>query len=155
MPGSAAFYGSLHGDPVGTSRELWRTVFGPIGHYRAVADAPGRERLVQDLARAIQGGAFHACVLLNLVAKLAKRHPEVGPSLNRAVAVMRGWKARGVMRGLMEIPSGKTLFTAWTEWRHLAPLWAAVAGPKIRAGGPGADRQRLMGMTRPRPWSGA
>jgi hypothetical protein len=29
------------------------------------------------------------------------------------------------------------------------------AGPKIRAGGPGADRQRLMGMTRPRPWSGA
>ena len=110
MPGSAAFYGSLHGDPVGTSRELWRTVFGPIGHYRAVADAPGRERLVQDLARAIQGGAFHACVLLNLVAKLAKRHPEVGPSLNRAVAVMRGWKARGGHAGTHGDPVGKDAF---------------------------------------------
>jgi hypothetical protein len=121
MPGSAAFYGSFYGDPHGTSRELWRTVFDPAGHFRAVADAPGRDRLVQDFARAIQGGAFFAGVLLLLVARLAQRHPEVGASLNRAVSVMQGWSARGVMK----VPSDKTLFSAWTEWRHLAPLWAA------------------------------
>jgi hypothetical protein len=133
MPGSAAFYGSFYGDPYGTSRELWRTVFDPAGHFRAVADAPGRDRLVQDFARAIQGGAFFAGVLLLLVAKLAQRHPEVEPSLNRAVSVMRGWSDRG----LMEVPSDRTLFAAWTNWRRLAPLWAAFGGEFQQARAPG------------------
>jgi hypothetical protein len=133
MPGSAAFYAVLYGDPAGTSRELWRTVFDPIGHFRTIADAPGRDRVVQDLARAIESGAFLAGVLLMLVAKLAQRHPEVGASLNRAVTVMRGWSARG----LMKVPSDRTLFFAWERWRHLAPLWVAVTGEVQQARSPG------------------
>jgi len=75
MPASAAFYRTFFADPSGVSMELWRRVFDPSGHFRAVADAPGRDQLIQDFAAAIRSGAFLAGVQLTLVAKLAQQHP--------------------------------------------------------------------------------
>jgi hypothetical protein len=124
MPGAATFYTSFFGEPEDTSRALYQTVFEPAGHLRSVAEAPGSQQLLLDYTKAVQGGAFYAGTMLLLVAMLAQRHPEVPASINRAIAIMEGWSARGLMR----LPSDRTLLSAWKNWRHLAPLWAADAG---------------------------
>jgi hypothetical protein len=124
MPGSAAFYTAFFAQPRAASQSLYEGIFEPSGHFRMVAEAPGSQQLLQDFTKATQGGAFIAGVLLAIVAMLAHRHPEVPASLNRAIAVLEGWSARGTMR----LPSDRTLLSAWKSWRHLAPLWAACTG---------------------------
>jgi hypothetical protein len=124
MPGSAAFYTSFFAQPDTTYRLLDETVFDPIGHFRTVAEAPSSEQLLIDFTKAVQGGAFYAGIMLALVTMLKLRHPEIPASLNRAIAILESLKARG----LMSLPSDRTLLTAWKNWRHMAPLWAALTG---------------------------
>jgi hypothetical protein len=133
MPGAPTFYRSYFVDPDRSTRELAHRVFGPAGHFLAVADAPGRERVVMELERAISRGAYLAGALLTLVATIARHHPEMTASLNRAIAVMEAWPGRGVR----ELPSDRTLWKIWTRWRHLAPLWAAYAAELLDAGNAG------------------
>jgi hypothetical protein len=122
MPGSERYYGSFLSRPLETRRLLFRTVFQPAGDYRAVADAPGINHLLQQYRIAVQGGGTFAGALLMIVAALAKNHPDTPASLSRALAVMEGWSTRG----LMNVPTERTLKEAWKKWRHLAPLWAAT-----------------------------
>ena len=124
MPGSAAFYTSFFTQSREATQSVFQNVFEPSGHFRTVAEAPGSQQLVLDYGKALQGGAFYAGLLLIIVAMLAQRHPELPPSLRRAIAVLEGWSARG----LMQLPSDRTLISAWKNWRHVAPLWAAYAG---------------------------
>ncbi len=130
MPGAPTFYRSYFTDPARSARELAHNVFVPAGHFRAVADAPGRDRVIMELERAINGGAYLAGVQLALIATIAEHHPEMSASLNRAIAVMQAWPARGVRK----LPSDRTLVDVWTRWRHLAPLWAAYAAELLSAG---------------------
>jgi hypothetical protein len=130
MPGAPTFYRSYFTDPARSARELAQRVFVPVGHFRAVADAPGRDRVLEELQRAINRGAYLAGVQLTLVATIAEHHPEMSASLNRAIAVMQAWPARGVRK----LPSDRTLVDVWTRWRHLAPLWAAYAAELLSAG---------------------
>ena len=58
MPGAPAFYRSYFADPARSARALMHDVFVPVGHFRAVADAPELDRLVKDLEFAISRGAF-------------------------------------------------------------------------------------------------
>ncbi len=121
MPGCAVFYTSFFAQPGAAARALDERVFEPVGHFRAAAEAPGSERLVRDYAKAVEGGAFHAGVLLLLVAMLAHCHPDVPASLNRALAILGRWRERR----LMHLPSERALLQGWKAWRHVAPLWAA------------------------------
>lgn len=133
MPASAAFYARFFGDPRGVAASLEDRVFNPAGHYRAVAEAPGREQLLTEYARAIEGGAYLAGVQLCLVAMMAEHHPEVPASLNRAIAIM----INGAILGPTKVPSDRSLWSAWTKWRHIAPLWAAHIGEFQDAHTPG------------------
>ena len=132
MPGAPTFYRSYFTDPDRSARALMHDVFVPVGHFRAVADAPELDRLVKDLERAIGRGAYLAGALLTLVATIARHHPEMTASLNRAITVMEAWPVRGVR----ELPS-ETSCKVWTTWRHLAPLWAAYAAEFLDAGNAG------------------
>jgi hypothetical protein len=121
MPGSASFSAAFFGRPKAALNLVTETVFKPAGNYRAVAEAPASMQILVEYQKAAQGGPFYAGILLSLIARMHCQHPELGPSLNRAIAVMEGWSKRGEMR----LPSDRTLLSAWKEWRHLAPLWAA------------------------------
>ncbi len=123
MPGSAVFYTSFFAEPVATARALDERVFEPIGHFRTVAEAPGSEQLLLEYSRSFRDGAFYAGTMLALTATLERRHPDIPASLNRSIAILEGWKARGLMR----LPSDRTLLSAWKTWRHVAPLWAAFS----------------------------
>jgi hypothetical protein len=122
MPGSAAFYGSFFAKPAKFSRELMCTVFEPAGHFRAVAEAPGTDRLVHEYRQAVDSGGALVGALLTIVAILAVHHPGTPASLNRALAVVQGCSDRGIMKA----PSDRTLLSMWMKRRHLAPLWASV-----------------------------
>jgi hypothetical protein len=123
MPGAATFYQTAFTDPVRSAADLSRQVFYPAGHFRTVAQAPGLDRLLADLQRANDRGAYLAGILLLLIATMAERHPEISASLNRAVAAIHASSNRGVGK----LPSDRTLMEIWKTWRHLAPLWAAYA----------------------------
>jgi hypothetical protein len=130
MPGAPTFYRSYFTDPARSFRELEQNVFVPAGHYLAVADAPERDRVLEELERAFNRGGCFAGVQLMLIATIARHHPEMSASLNRAIAVMEAWPARGARK----IPSDRTLWEVWTKWRRLAPLWAAYAVELLNAG---------------------
>jgi hypothetical protein len=121
MPGCAAFYRSFFDRPTTASGALRQTVFDPAGHYRAVAEAPGSQKIVNDFEKATKGGAFFAGIMLLIIVTLEREHRDIPASINRAIAVLEGWH----VRGRMKVPTGRTLKTAWKDWRHLAPLWAA------------------------------
>jgi hypothetical protein len=124
MPGASSFFGSYFSQPLRNLRLLIRNVFEPAGQFRAVAHAPGSEQLLLDYKRAVEGGAFFAGALLSIVAMLNQHHPDAPASLNRAIAVIRGW----AKHGSVQAPPERTLLAHWKQWRHLAPLWASTIG---------------------------
>lgn len=99
-------------------------VFQPAGGFHAVAAAPGAAVLTDEMRKAASGGAFACGLLLVMVARMAKFHPGVPASLNRAHAVLDALRAANPGSGL---PADRTIKAAWKEWGGIAPLWAALA----------------------------
>src|SRR5206468_1502355 len=81
MPGSAAYYGSFFSKPAKFLRAIMHTVFEPAGHFRAVAEAPGSDRLVQEYRQAVDSGGALVGTLLTVIAILAMHHPSTPASL--------------------------------------------------------------------------
>lgn len=90
MPGSRHFFSSYFSEPLQNLRAVVRTIFEPAGSIRAVADAPGRDRLLHDYKQALEGGAFLARAQLWYVAILHQCYPDIPASLNRAGAILAG-----------------------------------------------------------------
>jgi len=109
------------------SPELWtlardrakRELYEPSGGLRTLVDAPGWDTFnprqgPEELQR--------AGVALAVVATLARRHPDIPASLNRAYAVI---EAEGQERGDRTRTSERHLKEIWERWCGAAPLWAA------------------------------
>lgn len=124
MPQVQKYYLPFFTQPLRTFLRLRRKVFAPAGHYGAVADAPGAERLTEDFELACRQAGKCAGTLLSLVAILDRHHPGVPATLNRAIAIMQSWSTRG----LTDVPVDRTIKTYWLRWRHVAPLWASSIG---------------------------
>jgi hypothetical protein len=133
MPGASLFFESYFSQPEENIRAVMAGIFEPAGSFRAVAQARGSRQMLLDYERAAAGGAFFSGVLLSIIAVLARHHTETPASLNRALAVTQGWSKRGLMR----VPTERTLLDEWQNWRHVAPLWAAVIGNQQLAQGHG------------------
>lgn len=101
------------------------------GWEKAAADAPGAAQLQADMDTAARMGAFVAGQTLLLVASLAKHHPDVEPSVARAIAVLAAAKRR---KPFLPLPDPQSMKLAWKEWRRVAPLWAAMlVASEVRA----------------------
>jgi hypothetical protein len=87
-----------------------------------VAYAPGVGELEREMERAARGGASAAGYVLLLMARLDTFHPEMTPSLNRAVRVIEA--ARKHVPGLKWRTDSKVK-EDWKKWKAVAPLWAA------------------------------
>lgn len=124
MPRSAAFAATALSDPQGARRTLDAAVFKPAGHFRSVAEAPGSIKLLEDYENAANGGAMLAGTVLLLTAIMAQHHPDLPASQSRSIEIIESMFGRGEMAAF----SGRTIKHFWKEWRHVAPLWAAVTG---------------------------
>lgn len=99
-------------------------LFRPAGGFQSVASAPGTKVLADEIGKAAGGGAFACGLLLLMVARMARFHPEIPASLNRAHAVLEAWRAANPGA---KLPADRTIKSAWKEWGGVAPLWAALA----------------------------
>ncbi len=97
-------------------------LFEPAGGYQRVAEAPGADLLHAEFRSAVERGAMEAGILLGLIAALHLNHRGQTASLNRAIAILLEMDKRGEVK----IRKETSLKQAWTQWRSVAPLWAAV-----------------------------
>ncbi len=100
-------------------------LFRSAGGFHSVASAPGSARLTSDINKVFNGGAFACGTRLLMVARLAKFHPNLSASLNRADAILEIMKDNWAGA---KLPADRTLKYAWKEWGGVAPLWAAYVG---------------------------
>ncbi len=121
MPGYSAFFKSLVINPLEFSETVFERIFNPAGSYRTLAEAPGTSQILKDYARAAEGHAYFSGVLLMITANIALHHPDVQPSLNRAMEVIQDWP-NSIRK---KVPSDRTIWKYWKQSRSISPLWAA------------------------------
>jgi hypothetical protein len=97
--------------------------FRPHGGLSGLLHAPEMRAILRS-AETTGGKLGAACgELLSYVAMMHRHHPELGPSLNRAVHVM----VHTAQHEHRRIPAERDRKTMWQSWGGTAPLWTARA----------------------------
>ena len=99
--------------------------FEAIGGLGTVVEAPAYQALVADVVSSAHGAARRAGEVLLTVACMQEHHPELPPSVNRAMAVIEKRYSRPGARKLADV-NERGLKDAWRDGRSTAPLWAAL-----------------------------
>lgn len=97
------------------------------GGFAAAAEAPPVSQIKNDIGQFLNGAPMLAGLVLTLIARIDKHHAPLTPSLNRACDVIEKMTR-------LRAPT-RRVKADWTDWRPLAPIWAAV----IAAAGYEAD----------------
>jgi hypothetical protein len=94
------------------------TLFDPAGGLETLVEAPAMRALLGEADENRRLGLL-AGEALFILAVMTVHHPELPPSLNRAMAVMEAHPGRQPYR------NERMLKEVWPQWRAVAPFWAA------------------------------